>query len=267
MTYRDFAMPDFATQEHLVSDWMDWMESSLVLIPTAPRPADSCRICQGAVGPKGDVFWDRCFQCRGYDEHLDAFVPITYSVASGLESVLHCFKDFGDQYAWMASPLGCLLHSFLSKHRGCIERKAHGGIDVAAYVPSNRQERTFSQLDRMIDAVKGSPVRWSLPWDPGVLQRDFSEERPGRAEVKPVAYTVNAGAVTGKRVLLLDDTWTSGSSLVSSAAALKGAGASYVVGLTIGRQLNEGGHYGSTDKILTDVRGRRWTDDDCVLCT
>lgn len=266
VAYRGFAQPDFATRRHHVSDWMDWMEANSVLVPTAPRPVDSCDICQGAVGARDDgQFWNSCYQCSGYDGYLDTFVPITYSVASGLESVLHRFKDFGDQYAWMANPLGCLLTAFLSKHRDCIDDHARG-IDVAAYVPANNQSRTFNQLDRMIDAVHGSPVRDWFPWDTAVIERDFSEARPGRAQVKPEAYAVDAAAVRGRSVLLLDDTWTSGSSLVSSAAALKRAGASFVVGLTIGRQLNESGHYGSTDEILADVRGRGWTDDDCVLC-
>lgn len=267
MAYRGFARPGFSRGPHRVADWMDWMESNSVLVPTAPRPLDSCETCQGAVGARDDgQFWSGCFQCARYDGYLDTFVPITYSVASGLESVLHRFKDFGDEYSWMGAPLGCLLTRFLRKHRVCIEDDADG-IDVAAYVPSNNQARTFSQLDRMIDTVKGSPVRDWFPWRTDVIERDFSERRPGRAQLKPDAYAVDAAAVRGKAVLLLDDTWTSGSSLVSSAAALKHAGASYVVGLTIGRQLNEGGHYGSTDEILADVRGREWTDDDCVLCT
>jgi predicted amidophosphoribosyltransferase len=251
-----------------MADWMDWLEANSVLVPTAPRPDDSCETCQGAVGARDDgQFYDSCYQCGGYNGELDTFVPITYSVASGLESVLHRFKDFGDQYSWMANPLGSLLTTFLSRHRECIEADA-GGIDVAAYVPSNNRNRAFNQLDRIVDAVKGSPVRGWFPWDNEVITRDFSETRPGRAEVKPDAYAVDADAVRGRSVLLLDDTWTSGSSLVSSAAALKRAGASYVLGLTIGRQLNESGHYGSTDEILADVRGgRRWTDDDCVLCS
>ena len=99
------------------------------------------------------------------------------------------------------------------------------------------------------------------------MERDYAETRPARAQVKPQAYGVDAAAVRGRSVLLLDDTWTSGSSLVSAAAALKDAGASYVVGLTLGRQLNTAGHYGSTDEILQDVQERRWTSDECVLCT
>lgn len=44
-------------------------------------------------------------------------------------------------------------------------------------------------------------------------------------------------AVAGKNVLLIDDTWTTGAAMQSAAAALKGAGASVVAGVVIGRHL------------------------------
>lgn len=259
-------------RSHSTADWMGWLQANSLLIPTAPRPASSCGTCLGAVGVKGPIsldgeqsYWDACFQCQSYSGYLDDFIPITYSVKSGLESLLHRYKDFGPEFSWVALPLGGLLWTFARKHLACITRQAQG-IDVAVYVPSNDAQRTFNQLDGMIDSVEGSPLRELLPWRTDVLTRNFSVSRPERAEVKPDAYVVDADAVTGKSVLVLDDTWTSGSSLVSCAAALKGAGATYVVGLTIGRQLNESAHYGSTDQILIEARGRRWTDDDCVLC-
>lgn len=266
MAYRNFARPSFPGGSNTVGDWMDWLHANGILVPTAPRPSGSCAVCQGAVGLRDDGDpWSRCFQCNGYGA-LDSFVPITYSVDSGLESMLHRFKDFDGDHAWLNQPLGSLLMTFLAKHGQCIERDALG-IDVATFVPSNNQTRTFSQLQRILDAVKKNPVKDWFDWDPTIIERDFSVTRPTRAEVKPAAYAADRKAVRGRSILVLDDTWTSGASLVSTAAALKQAGASYVVGLTLGRQLNAGGHYGSTDEILNDVRGRRWTDADCVLCT
>lgn len=263
-TYRTFRPPVFMSGEHSVADWMDWLHNNGVIVPTAPRPDASCEVCQGAVGERNDgAYWPRCYQCGGYSGWLDEFVPISYSVASGLESMLHRFKDFG--HDWLAMPLGSLVFTFLASHRGCLEHAA-GGVDVAIKVPSNTRTRTFNQLSTMFGAVAGEPVRNWFPWNDRALARDFSIARPARAELKPAAYVVDEGAVRGKSVLLMDDTWTSGSSMASSAAALKMAGATSVVGLTVGRQLNVEGHYGSTDAIIEDVTERRWTEDDCVLC-
>lgn len=268
MPYRDFARPGPADLGRDTGQWINWLQSNHVLVPTAPRPDNSCGLCQGAVGERGDSgdYWDRCYQCGGYSDDLDVFVPITYSVSSGLESLLHRFKDFGDEHEWMALPLGSLLYTFLSRHRGCLDA-ASFGIDVATFVPSNSQTRGFSQLERMIDAVDGSPVRGWFDWQPSLIERDRTGSRPPRAVVDPDAYAVDADAVRGQAVLLLDDTWTSGASLMSCAAALKRAGATSVIGLTLGRQLNESGHYGSTDGILDQVRGRLWNSDECVVCS
>ncbi|WP_255564786.1 phosphoribosyltransferase family protein [Candidatus Mycobacterium methanotrophicum] len=45
-------------------------------------------------------------------------------------------------------------------------------------------------------------------------------------------------AIVGKRVLLVDDTWTSGTSMQSAAAALKRAGAASITGLCVTRWLS-----------------------------
>jgi phosphoribosylpyrophosphate synthetase len=56
-------------------------------------------------------------------------------------------------------------------------------------------------------------------------------------QLRPDEYAVRSD-VAGKRVLLIDDQWTSGASLQSSAIALKRAGTTRVVGLVIGRRID-----------------------------
>ncbi|MFI6098404.1 ComF family protein [Lentzea sp. NPDC051213] len=57
-------------------------------------------------------------------------------------------------------------------------------------------------------------------------------------KMRPAQYEV-AADVEERSILLVDDTWTSGASLQSAAVALKRAGATRVVGLVIGRHLDE----------------------------
>ena len=100
----------------------------------------------------------------------------------------------------------------------------------------------------------------------GLLTRDASTGRPRRGELKPSAYKAHPFLIEGSSVLLVDDTWTSGASAASSAAALKEAGAVHVTVLTLGRQLNLTNNYGSTAELYGDRAGEDWDLDDCVIC-
>lgn len=266
MTYRDFVQPSMARRSSTAEEWMRWMDQEGVLAPTSPRPEASCERCGGAVGSYGEGdYWLTCAQCRYYSDALDEFVPISYSTSSGLESALHRFKDF-ENYGWLQWPLGALLYTFLDQHRECIE-DAVAGVDIATFVPADNRERLFSPLQQVLDALTDNPVADWFSWEPSIIARDFATPRPRRGEEKPEAYAVNAEAVSGRSVLLLDDTWTSGASMISSAAALKRAGARAVIGLTLGRQLNIDGHFGSTDTIVESISARPWRNSECLLCS
>ncbi|MET7609838.1 phosphoribosyltransferase [Streptomyces seoulensis] len=58
-----------------------------------------------------------------------------------------------------------------------------------------------------------------------------------RQRIVPDLFTADP-SVNGKRVLLLDDTFTSGGTMASAARALREAGAACVIGISFGRQLN-----------------------------
>jgi hypothetical protein len=62
--------------------------------------------------------------------------------------------------------------------------------------------------------------------------------RPGGEQVRDLdPARFSAAAVPGARVLLIDDTWTTGSSAQSAAMALRRAGAHAVVTLVLGRHI------------------------------
>ncbi len=267
MSYRDFVRPEMAEGRASAADWIGWMDTNGILVPTAPRPASSCRYCAGAVtADKNGRLWPRCYVCKNsYSAHLERLVSVTYSTPSGLESMLHRYKDWND-YRWMSAPLGALLYTFLRSHLSCLST-ASGGIDVATTVPSNSQSRPFDHLADIVNSGSGSPIRPLLNWDLGVITRDPAASRPGRAEISPAAYSIDAPIVAGKNVLLFDDVWTSGASMGSCANALKEAGAQHVIGLTLGRQLPLDRQYGSTDRIEAELRGRRWSASECVICS
>jgi hypothetical protein len=97
-----------------------------------------------------------------------------------------------------------------------------------AVVPSGRGRPGTHPLRALVEPYLALP--WAdLAISPGepVQARDL---RPGRFRA--------LARLTGATILLLDDTWTSGSSAQSAAIALKRAGARRVVVVTLGRHVN-----------------------------
>ena len=87
------------------------------------------------------------------------------------------------------------------------------------------------------------------------------------AEVEPRAFSperfIATGPIDGRSVLLIDDTWTTGASAQSAAAALRAAGAGAIASIVIGRHLNREWH--ENDRRIRGIaRPFDWTK--CALC-
>lgn len=260
MTYRNILRPAGSSEWTSTQQWVDWMHSESLAPSITPVPNDTCRLCHGATGYMydGDPF-ARCPQCSGVGQAVSALIPVAYSMDSGLESMLHRYKDWGAEYRWMAMPLGSLAINFLLKHKICIE-DTYGAIDTACTVPRGNTARDFDHLAAIISSVKTWPVQWELD-----LLRKVKDGRPGRGVMDGSYYAVDKNRdVAGDMVLLFDDTWTSGSSIASAAEALKDAGAATVVAFTIGRQLHAG--WGSADAIIEELKNGPDQSERCVIC-
>lgn len=129
-------------------------------------------------------------------------------------------------------------------HDPCM-RQAENGLpwDAATYVPS-RTPRSgphpvagiARNIARLVgdDPARGGPYQISrvlIEAGPMYAPRIANADRFAVPDgVRPV--------IGGKRVLLVDDTWTSGTSMQSAAAALLRAGAASVTGLCVARWLS-----------------------------
>src|SRR5262249_48550405 len=90
--------------------------------------------------------------------------------------------------------------------------------------------------------------------------RQFDPDRFALAPPpEPEAFT----QLSGEAVLLIDDTWTTGASANSAAAALKHAGASTVAIGVIRRHLHREWH--ENDRRLRDI-GHPFDWDHCAVC-
>jgi predicted amidophosphoribosyltransferase len=131
--------------------------------------------------------------------------------------------------------LAAILWRFLERHETCVAAAA--GVerfDLVTTVPSGDRERDARHPLRRIVGDLVGPVR---DRHERVLRRTTAAVAPRRFEARRFAAT---RALDGSSVLLIDDTWTSGASAQSAAAALVAAGAGRVGAVVIGRHLNPG---------------------------
>jgi hypothetical protein len=192
-----------------------------------PRPPD-CEVCRGPVRPG----FARCYQCGGHDLRgsgllADAVVPISYAIkGTAFAEHLWRYKGRPAPAAARASLLALLL-AFLTDHGACVWR--HAGMPPPgrlAVVPTGAGRPGPHPLLGLVSPYLRLPA-CPLAIRPGRQGRDLDLDR-FRASPVPA----------GASVLLLDDTWVSGASAQSAAAALKQAGARHVAVVVLGRHVN-----------------------------
>jgi len=181
---------------------------------------------------------DTCYPCGWEPRFADAVVPISYSVHFGqLHTALAQYKrTTGTVVARrLQMELAAVLWRFLREHESCLARNAGvAGFDLATTVPSSDPAR---DADHPLRRIVGTDVGATRNRFEPLLARSgtaVAERKVDRGKYNPTRD------LDGESVLLIDDTWTTGSNAQSAAAALKTAGASRVAVLVIGRHIHEG---------------------------
>lgn len=192
----------------------------------------TCRICRGPVLPG----YALCYQCDQAGRVAggllaDAVAPVAYAVKGGeLAQDLWRYKSGRPGAGEAASRLGEMLSSFLGEHGTSVWRAAGmaDGPGAVAVVPSGQGRPGDHPLLDIAVPATGLPVV-PLSVRPGCAAhgRDVS-----------TAWLRVHGRVSGADILLIDDSWVSGASAQSAAAALKLAGAARVAIVVIGRHVD-----------------------------
>jgi hypothetical protein len=217
-----------------------WLRSELPALypvgPPRPRPpgrqgtaAAACICCRGPARPG----YARCYQCGSHDllGHgllADAVVPVCYAVkGTAFAGDLWRYKSGLASGEPARRSMLALLLAFLDDHGACIwPGAAVPAPDRLAVVPSGCGRPGPHPLVALVSPYLRLPL-WPLAIRPGSQGRDLDVRR---------FQASRAGA--GRSVLLVDDTWVSGASAQSAAAALKLAGARHVAIVVLGRHIN-----------------------------
>ncbi len=196
-----------------------------------PRPGPAvCEVCFDLTSGR-----QRCYGCAHADQWLDAVTPISYSVAH--EQLHHALAGYkrppSDVARRFEVELAAVLWRHLAAHERCVARAAGTDVfELVTTVPSSTRERDATHpLHRVVGELVG-PTR-------GRHERLL---RGSGARVEARRFRVDkfqaVRDLTGRSVLLIDDTWTTGANARSAAAAMKAAGAGVVAAVVIGRHLH-----------------------------
>jgi len=200
-------------------------------LPAPPEPGPGvCVVCR-APSRRGH---QHCFHCGLHTDSApgllaDAVAPVAYAPKGGrLATDLWRYKSAEPGAAAARTALRAMLLVFLHDHGEQVWQRA--GVAAPTHVcvvPSGRGRPGAHPLQALVQACL------TLPWlalhsQPGAdsLARTLD---PGRFRA--------ARPLLGAAVLLLDDTWVTGASVQSAAAALKRAGARSVAAVVLGRHM------------------------------
>ena len=215
--------------------WETLRRRSRVCPPEPPGRPGVCAVCRGPAGPG----YPRCYQCERHELLgpgllADAVVPISYAVkGTAFAADLWRYKSGGSPAAARTSLLALLL-AFLRDHGGCVWRQAGmAAPGCLAVVPTGGgRPGPHPLLELAAPYLRLPQARLAI--------------RPGRQgrDPDPSRFYTERGRLHAN-VLLLEDSWVSGSSAQSAAAALKRAGARRVAVIVLGRHLDPAGRFGA----------------------
>jgi hypothetical protein len=204
--------------------------------------------------------YERCFSCARVDSSLAVVAPISYSV--GREQLHHALRGYkrlsGDIARRLTVELAAVLWRFLLAHEQCVARAGLvSHFRLVTTVPSGDRIRDQSHpLRRIVGQLVGPTRERYMP----LLRRSQLEVPPRRVDPRKFEPTRK---LAGESVLLIDDTWTTGASARSAAAALARAGAGSVGAVVIGRYVNRDWH--ENDRQLRAL-ARPYDWNRCALC-
>lgn len=238
-TYRGNVLEVRPPRGQLACSRVSWPELRAAVRAQQPwlsAPQAACtRLCPVCRGPAGSGR-ARCFQC---DLHWQcaggSLADVVVPVAFAIKGTAHA-KRLWQYKSPRASPAAAagqgatilaMLLVFLRDHGPCLWRAAGSAAPThVAVVPTARRRPGSHPLRSLVEGYLTIPWAGLVSLPDGERLRDLDPDR------------FRAAPLPGARMLLIDDTWTTGSSAQSAAMALRAAGARSVVTVVLGRHVS-----------------------------
>jgi ComF family protein len=195
--------------------------------------APTCLRCGAPLGELPD-----CSFCRGYTYRFDRAVCVGLYEGPLRRAVIHLkFR----RWLRAVEPLAALVVEMLTRSENATLREADGLVPMPIH-PFRRAQRGFNQAEeiaRIVSQQIGMPLMARV-----VRRRFYRRPQVGLTgaerwqNVQGVFEVVQPEVVQGKRLLLLDDVFTTGSTFDACADALKRAGAAEVVAVALTREVD-----------------------------
>ena len=206
------------------------------LAQVLPHEPPECRLC-GALLPRSPVTRDICAECAQTRRHYDGARSVGIHTATLRTAVLQ-FKFHNRRR--LQGPLARLLADRLEVEQEPPQGLPLRQVDCLVPVPLHprrRQWRGFDQallLSTELSRLTGLPLVIGLartrPTTPQIRLTPQEREDNVRGAFAAVGH-----AVAGKRILLIDDVYTTGATVSQAARAAKDGGAAAAYVLTVSR--------------------------------
>lgn len=191
-----------------------------------------CAICHGCKRPEFSICYS-CAQVTGQVRRpCHRVVPLSlYEIPGALHATLRGYKDAekGDERRQYAALVASLLARFLFDHGDCLRNCRTGGWDFITTVPSTDRPGRHPLCSALA----------LVPWL-AAQHRDMLVRGAGTMghNVASDDGFVALADLSGSRVLVVDDTFTTGARAQSAASALQLAGARVTAVVPIGRVID-----------------------------
>jgi predicted amidophosphoribosyltransferase len=225
-------------QQELI-DLTDSISSELVPMPEdAP---DVCPICRTGKRPSDTTCWSCSRVLSLVSRPTRNLIPISYyQTPSPLRERMHLYKESDDEAERLleGKAVAGILTRYLVEHGDRLV-EVFGPWDVVVPVPSTKTSPPSALTTALVTSYSEvvEPPTELLALGQGEMSRNNPSEN---------GFVVTK-SVEGVRVLLIDDTYTTGSRLQSAAHALQETGAEVVAGIVIARKINPDARYNTLD--------------------